>query len=576
MPEYRPTITVARSARLITRSAIGLLGAWLAGTALVAAAPGDNVSIVRELSSRVGPIVGSALVCRDIAQPRIQAIADKFRAVIREVSSSEAERDDLSKLFDRYVGDGRGAVTAGRTDCKSADRQLTELEQSLAGPSLSGVIGPSAAVAAPASNPPVATQAPPAPAAAPPVPAAPPASAAPQPAAPTTMAATTPTVTPAVPPASTNIRGINSNEIRFGIVAPFSGSARELGRQMKLGIDTAFSRINDSGGIEGRSLRLIAADDGYEPIRTLDAMKQLYEKDQVFGFVGNVGTPTAAVAIPYALEHHALFFGAFTGASLLRNDPPDRYVFNYRASYAEETDAAVRYLLKIRRLQPRQIAVFAQQDAYGDAGFAGVAKAFRSLGLNGNAILRLGYKRNTVDVDEAVSQLKAQKLAIRAVVMVATYRAAAKFIERTRDTYPGMIYSNVSFVGSTELANELMLLGPRFANGVIVTQVVPAVGGYSSEVLEYKNALQKYFPGEAPDYVSLEGYVAANVLIQGLKRAGSQLDTEKLIDALENMHNVDLGLGTQLNFTRAEHQASHRIWGTAIDEKGQYQPIELD
>jgi branched-chain amino acid transport system substrate-binding protein len=160
--------------------------------------------------------------------------------------------------------------------------------------------------------------------------------------------------------------------------------------------------------------------------------------------------------------------------------------------------------------------------------------------------------------------------------MVATYRAAAKFIERTRDTYPGMIYSNVSFVGSTELANELMLLGPRFANGVIVTQVVPAVGGYSSEVLEYKNALQKYFPGEAPDYVSLEGYVAANVLIQGLKRAGSQLDTEKLIDALENMHNVDLGLGTQLNFTRAEHQASHRIWGTAIDEKGQYQPIELD
>src|SRR6185295_14616756 len=116
------------------------------------------------------------------------------------------ERDDLSKLFDRYVGDGRGAVTAGRTDCKSADRQLTELEQSLAGPSLSGVIGPSAAAAAPAPNPPVATQAPPAPAAAPPVSTAPPAAAAPQPAAPTTMAATTPTV----PPASTNLRGINS------------------------------------------------------------------------------------------------------------------------------------------------------------------------------------------------------------------------------------------------------------------------------------------------------------------------------------------------------------------------------
>src|SRR6202023_3292614 len=168
-------------------------------------------------------------------------------------------------------------------------------------------------------------------------------------------------------------------------------------------------------------------------------------KDQVFGIIGNVGTPTAVVAVPYALERRMLFFGAFTGANVLRHDPPDRYVFNYRASYAEETDAAV-------------------------------------------------------------NQLKLQKPPIKAVVMVATYRAAAKFIERTHDLFPGMIYTNVSFVGSTALADELMLLGPRYASGVIVTQVVPAVSGYSSAVLEYKNALAKYFPGEAPDYVSLEGY----------------------------------------------------------------------
>jgi len=308
----------------------------------------------------------------------------------------------------------------------------------------------------------------------------------------------------------------------------------------------------------------------------VDAMKQLYEKDQVFGFIGNVGTPTATVAVPYALERRTLFFGAFTGASVLRNDPPDRYVFNYRAGYAEETDAAVRYLIKLRRLQPRQIAVFAQQDSYGDAGFTGVAKAFRSLGLNDASILRLNYKRNTVDVDEAVNQLKAQKGAIKAVVMVGTYRAAAKFIEKTRDLFPAMIYTNVSFVGSTALADELMLLGPRFANGVIVTQVVPAVGGYSSAVLEYKNALAKYFPGEAPDYVSLEGYIAANVLIQALKRRGPQLDTEGLIDVLENTHNLDLGLGTPLNFSRAEHQASHKIWGTTIDENGRYRSLELE
>ena len=179
-------------------------------------------------------------------------------------------------------------------------------------------------------------------------------------------------------------------------------------------------------------------------------------------------------------------------------------------------------------------------------------------------------------MDDAINQLKLQKPPIKAVVMVATYRAAAKFIERTHDAYPGMLYTNVSFVGSTALADELMLLGPRYASGVIVTQVVPAVSGYSSAVLEYKNALAKYFPGEAPDYVSLEGYVAANVLISGLKRSGQQVDTEKLIDVLENTRNFDLGLGANLSFGRAEHQASHKIWGTALDENGKYQAIELE
>src|SRR2546430_9413934 len=122
-----------------------------------------------------------------------------------------------------------------------------------------------------------------------------------------------------------------------------------------------------------------------------------------------------------------LFFGAFTGASLLRRDPPDRYVFNYRASYAEETDAVVRYLVKIRGVRPEQIAVFAQQDAYGDSGFAGVAKAMRALrGGDERAVLRLDYKRNTVDVDDAVARLRAHKIPIKAVVMVGTYRACSR------------------------------------------------------------------------------------------------------------------------------------------------------
>ena len=371
------------------------------------------------------------------------------------------------------------------------------------------------------------------------------------------------------------IRGVTDTEVRFGISAPFSGAAKELGNQMRLGIETAFKLANDAGGIDGRQVKLVVADDGYEPARTTDTMKQLFEKQQVFGFVGNVGTPTAVVALPYALQNHALFFGAFTGADLLRRDPPDRYVFNYRASYAEETDAVVRYLVKMRHLRPDQIAVFAQHDAFGDAGFAGVAKAMRALRGDDSAILRLDYERNTVDVDNAVAGLRAHKTPIKVVVMVAAYRAAAKFIEKTRDLYPGMIYTNVSFVGSTALAGELMLLGPRYANGVIVTQVVPAVDGYSSAILKYRNALAKYFPGEAPDYVSLEGYVDGTLLLEGLRRAGPKPDTEALVDALENLRNFDVGLGTPISFSQSDHQGSHKIWATQLDDHGHYQPVDL-
>ena len=370
-------------------------------------------------------------------------------------------------------------------------------------------------------------------------------------------------------------RGVTDNEIRFGISAPFSGAAKELGQNMRLGIEIAFSAANAAGGVFGRRLRLVAADDGYETSRAAITMKHLYEKEQVFGVIGNVGTPTAVVALPYALERKMLFFGAFTGAGLLRNDPPDRYVFNYRASYAEETSATVHYLVRVRHLRPNQIAVFAQQDAYGDSGFAGVAKAIRALGGDDNAILRLNYQRNTVDVDEAVEQLKKNRIPIRAVIMVPTYRAAAKFIEKTRDLYPGMIYTSVSFVGSTALANELMLLGKRFASGVIVTQVVPAVEGHSSLVLEYKSALAKYFPGEQPDYVSLEGYVVGKLMIEALKRNGPQLDTERLVATLEGIRNIDIGLGTQVNFGQSEHQGVHKVWGTQLDENGRYQPIDL-
>lgn len=523
---------------------------YASGAALAAPA-GDKVPAGRPPAERVGLLLGAALNCSDVSRARIWAVKGRITDIIKASATSAQDLAAALQGFEQSVSEGLKAGAAGQADCVSVGRDLAGIETSTA--TMTGASG----VPSPSVMPiPPVTDAPASPA---------PASLG---AAPTAVAAAG---------TSGPIRGLTDREIRFGMSGPLSGPSRELGRQMKMGIETAFNVANEAGGVHGRQLRLVALDDGYEPARTAETMKQLYDKEQVFGVIGNVGTPTAAVSAPFALERRMLFFGAFTGASLLRRDPPDRYVFNFRASYGEETEAAVRHLVKVRRLKPEQIVVFAQEDAYGDAGFAGVEKAMRNLRKGDAApVTRLRYKRNTVEVDGAVAQLrKLPPGGVKAVVMVATYRAAAKFIEKIRDAIPGLIYTNVSFVGSTALADELMLLGPKFAEGVIVTQVVPAVDGYSTIILEYKSALARYFPGEAADYVSLEGYVTANVLIEGLRRAGPQIDTERLVDVLEGMRDFDMGLGTAVTFGKTEHQGSHKVWGSRLDATGRYQALEL-
>ena len=372
------------------------------------------------------------------------------------------------------------------------------------------------------------------------------------------------------------VAGVTDAEIIFGMSAPFSGPAKELGRGMKAGIDLAFAAANEAGGVNGRKLRLIALDDGYEPERTRAVMKDLADTRNVFGFIGNVGTPTAEVAVPFTLEKRMLFFGPFTGAGLLRRDPPDRYVFNFRASYAEETAATVKYLVDVRRILPDEIAVFAQQDGYGDAGFNGVAKMLRKYNRNPDRALRVGYKRNTSDVGEAVETLLKSRHPVRAVVMVATYKAAAKFIEKVKAERPDIVFTNVSFVGSQALADELIVYGGKVAEGVIVTQVVPLPQSKSTAVLKYQELLPKHSLGEKPDFVSLEGYLAASLLIEGLKRAGPDFTTESLVDALEGMRGVDLGVGATMAFGMSEHQASHKVWGTMLDASGNFQTLEMD
>jgi serine/threonine protein kinase/ABC-type branched-subunit amino acid transport system substrate-binding protein len=398
-------------------------------------------------------------------------------------------------------------------------------------------------------------------------------------------------------PEAPSQQGVSPTEITLGMSAVFSGPNRQLGENMKLGLETAFWVANSEGGVHGRKLRLVALDDAYEAAKVGGTMQELLEQRKVFAVVGNVGTPTSVVAAPLASQHKTVFFGAFTGAPVLRQDPPDRYVFNYRASYREETAASIRYLVDVQKIPVEEIVVFAQEDSFGDAGFDGVSKAVRQLNHNAKDVLRVGYKRNTTEVDAAVAEvlkyhdksdlvrqsqtgelIHVQRHPVKAVVMVATYRAAAKFIQKVRDAsrIGKPFFFNVSFVGTEALADDLKGLDPRLCQGVYVTQVVPPFNSGATGVRRYRDALTSYQPQAQPGFVSLEGYIVGSVFAEALRRSGAQLTTEKLVDNLEKFSNVDLGFGTSLMYSLSEHQGSHKIWGTRLDEACACQTADLE
>jgi len=353
-----------------------------------------------------------------------------------------------------------------------------------------------------------------------------------------------------------------TDEIVLGMSTALSGPAADLGTNMRAGVEAAREEANRGGGVHGRKLRLTALDDGYEPTRAGPNMRLLIGDSQVVAAVGDVGTPTAVAAVPIAIEGKMPYYGAYTGAGVLRKTPPDRYVINYRASYAEETGAMVDALVDQAKLRPDQIAFFTQRDAYGDAGFAGGIAALKRHGLKDQSVIpHVRYERNTVAVEEALSDLLLLKDPPKAVIMVGAYAPCAAFIKAARENELDAMFLNVSFVGAEPLAKAL---GVKDGEGVIITQTVPHFESDLAIAREYRRAIKAMNPAPPPTFGSMEGYIATRLLLLALAKIEGVPTREKVIDALEKMGEFDLGLGAELELSPTQHQACHTVWPTVI------------
>lgn len=434
----------------------------------------------------------------------------------------------------------------------------------------------------------------------------------------------------------------------IGQSAPVSGTNQALGTAMKLGIDLAFKEKNEAGGIRGRQLVLQFRDDAYNPDLAEAAARSLVDvqpleaaprcpttstpavagqtpisttalgrgPNAVLAFLGNVGTPTMVRAAPVALETGTIFFGAFTGAATILRDEQSGgckpYIFNVRASYAQEARATTEYFKKQGIVDYKHLISFDQNDSYGQAGYDGLVQAYKDVmgQFPGNAdptnpIIRFRYTRN--DNNSVPAQVASAEAYLAAmlqgdsanhtvgVFMTDTYGAGGQFIEELRrwqfanDSQQTSLnkatrlkfhFSNVSFVGPNALSERLVSAGMvntpsgpmAMTENVVVSQVVPNYQSDQSDVvLAYNRAIAS--SGATPSFTSLEGYIAARVFIAGLEAHKGPFTPQDLVKTFETLPDLSLGLGAGAGFSASKHQYSQSVWGTSIQPNGAFRNL---
>ena len=349
--------------------------------------------------------------------------------------------------------------------------------------------------------------------------------------------------------------GVTADTITIGQSAPLTGPTAELGKQMKAGADAYFESVNQAGGIGGRKLKLITLDDAGDPEKTKANTQKLINEENVLALFGYIGAHTINPIMPVLEKSKVPLIGPVSGDQNLR-DSVIRYIFTTRAGYNEEADRLIAQLAS-RKLT--KIALFYTNDANGRAGLAAVDRAMRERKLN---IVIFGtVNRNAVNVESAAQTIA--KSGAQAIVVVTAANSAAAFVKEIRKLGSAAQISMFSTVGAKTMVT---LMGDE-SRGVEISQVVPLP--FSEAEPLGREYLKRVGGKENASFLSFEGYIAARVLVEGIKRSGKVLTRETLVDGLEKIGAIDLG-GFRINYSPINHNGSTMVELTVVGAGGAF------
>lgn len=329
-------------------------------------------------------------------------------------------------------------------------------------------------------------------------------------------------------------------QLRIGQPSGFTGSVAAGVKENTDGAKLYLDAVNRQGGVHGQPIELISVDDQFDPVKTVDVARKLITQQHVLALFLNRGTPHAQALLPLLAEHHVPLIGPSTGAMAL-HEPVNPWVFNVRAPYQREAIKAVGHLVSVGITR---IAVLQTDDSFGADSAAGAEKGFVAANLK--PVLLQKFPRDKADFAALATQVV--QVEAQAVIYIGASATVANGVKALRAAG-----SSAQVVTLSNNASEgfIKLLGEQ-ARGVIVTQVFPNERAVTYRLIKEAQELAKTkgLAGVSP--AMMEGFAAAKVLVEGLRRAGPKPTPAGLRDALESLQKFDLG-GLEVSYSANDH-----------------------
>lgn len=344
-----------------------------------------------------------------------------------------------------------------------------------------------------------------------------------------------------------------SSEIKVGMTADFSGSLSYLGKSMKKGIESYFNNYNKNSN---NKYKLIVYNDMYDPLLTTKYVKKLIKEDDVSVILGSIGTPTANAILPIVKENKIPFVAPYSGGDVLRLRE-NEYVFNFRASYSQEAYSITKKLLS-EGVNVNEIAVFSQNDTYGNSGYYGVRKAIME---NKNLIIsdltHERYTSGTLNIELGLSKLLDLNNKYKAIIVVGSDEAIIKFIRYAKEDYRQVKFFLLSPTDNRKIARELFL----FSEDIFITQVLPPFSSKDNIdiIKEFIKAYELTHNSKDYNITSFEGYLSAKLLVKAIQE-NKIINKEKIYNSLKKLREIDIGLGFKSDFNNPKSQYSDEIW----------------